>query len=257
MNTSKLFWAALVAAAVTLGNVGCRADYDDQVDGGGTGGSTAGGSTTGATTGTPTGGATTGGATTGGTTGGGPIGNYRCITGAPAGSTSTATEAGLLCQLTDPLSGIVDTCNVSDVANASDGDLASFATMQYALGLLDPDLGGSETVTVDLPGTVPAGQPAAFLIDFPGGEIANASVLRSLTLTTLLNGTVQDTFALDNTLELDILGLMGPTDPALVGGFATQPYNQISLTVDAALLTADLFDAVRVYDACLAVTPNP
>lgn len=235
MRTDWVF-AGLAAGALVLGTLGCRADGE------GSGGGAGGGGT----------GGTVGGGTVGG---GGPIGNFRCVAGAPAGSVASATEAGFLCSLTDPLNPLIETCAVTDIANAADGNLSSFATVQYVLGALDPALGGSMTVNVGLPATFGPGQPAAFLIDFPGGEIVNASILRSLTLTTLLNGTVQETFALDNTLELDILGLLGPSDPALVGGFATQPYNALALTVDAALLTADALDAVRIYDACLAVAP--
>lgn len=183
-----------------------------------------------------------------------PNPNALCTAGAPAGSVVSIAEAGLLCQLTDPLNGVLDTCNITDPAKAIDGDFDTFAVAEYDLGALDPALAGSVTLTTDLPGPVPAGQVAGFIVSFPGG-IVDASLLRNLTVTTSLNGTQQETVTSTGTLDLDVLGLIGGTDKALVGLRNTKAYNSVSLRVDSTLLTADVTHAVNIYDTCINAAP--
>ena len=95
------------------------------------------------------------------------------------------------------------------------------------------------------------------MVDVPGASLLDASVLRSFTVRTLLNGSVQETASQTGTLALDVVGLIGGSGKSLVGFVATKPYNQVSISVSAMLLTADLPDAARVYEPCLALAPLP
>lgn len=190
-------------------------------------------------------------------TGGADVGGYKCIATAPPGSVSTVSETGLLCTLTDPLNAILDTCSIQNPVAAIDGNFNSFATAQYAVGALDPALGGSVTLTVDLPGPVAAGQVAAFAVDFPAATLVNISLLRDLTVSTALNGTAQEAHGANNAAQLDLLGtnIAGSPGRILVGFANSKPYNQLSLTVSAQLLSADLMNAVNIHEACIAATP--
>ncbi|HXG28932.1 MAG TPA: thrombospondin type 3 repeat-containing protein [Nevskiales bacterium] len=179
-----------------------------------------------------------------------PVTNFACTERAPAGTTTAEADGGVLCTLLGDL-----ICDVQNPNNAIDGDDDSFATVQYSVGALDPLLGGSESLLVNLPADEPAGQVAAFIIDVPGG-LVDASLLRNFTVTTLNNGTVQEARGAGQTLELDLLGLLGGSGRSLIGFQNTQPYDQVVFTVNSTLLSVDVLDAVRVYETCLNAAPQ-
>lgn len=180
------------------------------------------------------------------------LANYHCTATDPAGSVATATEAGLLCGLAD------NVCSVENENSAADRNYDSFGTIDYALGALDPLLGGSTGIDVQLPGTVAAGgsNVAAFLVEFAGG-VVDAGLLRTLTVRTTSNGALQEEAFLDSLLGLDVLGLIPGTGKVLVGFHNTMPFNGMSLTADATLAAADVTGSLRVYEACIAAEPNP
>ncbi len=194
-----------------------------------------------------------------------------CVTGGPntdlpnhtctqvpnaVGSFLGVTESGPLCTLTNALSPTLNTCDVLDPLLAIDGNYDTAARVQYVVGAVDPLLAGSISLTVDMAQAVNAGQVAAFLVQYPGG-LVDASVLRTLTVTTALAGVEQETAFYDTLLDLDVLGLIGESEKVLVGFPNTLPYDRLTLTVDALVVTADVFDAVDVFEACINAVPNP
>lgn len=188
-----------------------------------------------------------------------------CSTIAPATAVVSSSETGLICMLTDTLTGsLLDSCAVQSPTLAVDQNLTTFSTVQYDVGALDVLLGGSITLTATLPAPVPANQFAGFILSIPGGTV-DLSLLRNLTVTTRLAGSAQPGEAASgNMFDLDLLGqgVAGPAggfDDTLVSvGFAnTAEYDEVSLTVDATLLSVDLLEAVRVYETCTAVVPAP
>jgi hypothetical protein len=170
--------------------------------------------------------------------------NHTCTAVAPAGSQVTTAESGLVCTVADAA------CGVENEAAVIDRNYETFATIQYVLGAIDPALGGTVSVAVDLPGPVAAGSVAAFLVEFPGG-VLDLSLLRTLTVSTALNATEQEEAFFDSVLALDVLGLVPGSGRVLVGFRNTLPYNTLTLTVDALLATLDVTGAVRVHEACI------
>lgn len=169
---------------------------------------------------------------------------HTCTAVAPAGSVATASESGLICGLSDLV------CSVENAAAAVDARFDTFATLHYVLGALDPALGGSVGLGVQLPGSVAPGNVAAFLVEFPGG-VVDLSLLRTLHVATTLNASAQEEASFDSLLALDVLGLVPGTGRVLVGFRNTAPYNGLTLTVDALLATLDVTAAVRVHEACV------
>lgn len=174
--------------------------------------------------------------------------NYTCTSPDPAGSVASAVETGVICGLGAAV------CTVENEGNAADQDFDSFATIDYAVGALDPLLGGSTAIAVELPGAVSAGNVAAFLVEFAGG-VVDAGLLRTLSVTTTMNGVVQEQAALDSLLALDVIGLIPGTGKVLVGFHNTMSYNGASIGADATLAAADVTGSLRVYEACIAATP--
>ena len=176
--------------------------------------------------------------------------NFVCTQTAPAGTVASSDLLGPVCAL-----GLV--CSVTDAANAVDGVDTTFAAITLTVGLLQPLLGDAATLNIDLPGPVNAGNVAAFDVDFPGA-ILDATVLQALTITTSLNGVVQETAAVGAPLALDVLTIpVVGGDRGLIGFENTLPYNRLSISVGALILSANLDDAVRVFDACVAAEPAP
>lgn len=180
------------------------------------------------------------------------LANYHCTAADPAGSVATATETGLLCGLGD------NVCAVENEESAVDRNYDSFATIDYAIGAVDPLLGGDTGISVALPGQVAAGgtNVAAFLVEFAGG-VVDAGLLRTLVVSTDLNGTAQEEAALDSLLGLDVIGLIPGTGKVLVGFHNTMPFNGLSIAADATLAAADVTGSLRVYEACIGAEPNP
>ncbi len=171
---------------------------------------------------------------------------------APTATTQTATSA--LCLL----------CSVANPNNAIDADPLSFASLNstVGLGLLNSDV--SLTVNSNAP-AFPAGQSAGFIIGRPAGALLSAEVLSQLTISTLLNGTVQESLSssaggiLPPLLRLTLLGMLGDSNTALLTITTTKPYDAIRVTfgtgVASALTTTEVFGACGTVD--LTKLPAP
>lgn len=194
-----------------------------------------------------------------------------CAAIAPQTSVVTMSETGLICSLTEALTGsLLDSCTVQSPTLAVDQNFDTYSTVQYDVGLLDPVLamlepellGGSITLTVKLPTPVPANQFAGFVISVPGGTV-DLSLLRNFKVSTSLDGSTEPgeeaggaqlpPTALD--FDLDLLQQLGDDTKRPIGFANTLPYDRVSLTVDATLLSADLLQAVRVHETCTALVP--
>ncbi len=199
--------------------------------------------------------------------------NYACTTFAPAGTTVTPIEAGGLCTLTNLTSPLLDTCEVVAPDNAIDGDSSSYAIINYSVGLLGDvlePLTGSQTLRVNLGETVEAGKIAGFLVTGPSGTV-DLNLQRRFTVTTYLDDTSTplQTASTDN-FSLSLLGQTafstnsipvpsGPSAPSdyssgalyLLGFIPTQAYNIVDLKVDAGFISADLNEALYVYETCV------
>jgi hypothetical protein len=174
--------------------------------------------------------------------------NHVCTQTAAAGSVVSTEVFGPFCALGDMA------CAVHDPELAIDGDFDTFATMIYSLGLLDLLSEGGVSLTVDLPGSIPAGQVAAFLVNLPGG-VLEAGVLETLSVSTELNGTPAESRSFSTVLTVDVLGVVPDSGLVLVGFVNEQPYNRLTLTSSASLLALDLGDDVHVHEACVNAVP--
>lgn len=179
------------------------------------------------------------------------LANFTCTQTPAAGSLVTPSSSGLACTVTDPL---VEGCTVYDPQLAADANYDSFAVMENSVAALDPALAGFVSLTVDS-GPIPAGRVAAFLVSLPGGMVVDASVLRSLSVSTSLGGTEQESTIYDG-IAVDVLGLVGDSGKILLGFPNRLAYDQLTLTVDATLLSADVFSSVNVYEACTNAAPT-
>lgn len=192
----------------------------------------------------------------------GPLAN--CTGFAPATSVAEGVTGGLLCAVGDLTSPAVKICAAEQPSFGVDNRTDTFATLQYAVALLEPvnqlllSLLGSISYNVVLPAPVAAGGFAGFVIEQPPAT-ADVSLLRNLTVTTFLAGAQQEEFTTDAT-NLDLLGLaglLGESGLNLLGGANTLPYDEVRLGISSTLLSADLIDTVRVYETCTAQEPAP
>lgn len=188
-----------------------------------------------------------------------------CTQFAPTTSVASGETGGLLCLVGQLTSPAVELCAVEQPAFGADSLTQTFATLQYAVSLLEPlnsallNLLGSISYKVQLPAPVAAGNFAGFVIEQPPAT-ADLSLLRNLTVTTFLAGAQQEEFSSDAS-NLDLLGLsglLGESGLNLLGGANTQPYDEVRLSISSTLLSADLINTVRVYETCThSETPAP
>lgn len=213
---------------------------------------------------------------------------FQCSSPYSANATAGAAE-GNLCVLgtvLDPILGALgtETCSVTDVENAGDGNLETFAQLQNTAALLDPatfgfglgdPIDGDVSITLDGFGTRGPGSLAAFDIEIPGG-LVDLGVLNSIRIDTLLDGTVVESAeaAADGSLDpiglitldlLEIISAFQGNERFTAGLIASEPYNALRITASASLLGAQVGlmesnASVFVYDGCndaIAPTPTP
>ncbi|MDP3857800.1 MAG: thrombospondin type 3 repeat-containing protein [Stagnimonas sp.] len=194
----------------------------------------------------------------------GPLAN--CTSFAPATSVAEGVTGGLLCALNLVTAPAVETCEVLQPDFGVDNRPDTYATLQYAVDLLDPlnqallQLLGSISYQVKLPAPVAAGGFAGFVIEQPPAT-ADISLLRNFVVTTFLADVQQEEFSVDQT-NLDLLGQAGltPTGLDLLGGTNTLPYDEVHLSIASTLLSVDLADTIRIHETCTAqeaVDPLP
>lgn len=186
------------------------------------------------------------------------------VTGALRDASTTLTVTDAVC--TTPYTAAagatveVDTkglcllCSLTNESNIIDGKARTSATSFVPVGLL----GAAQTVTVQSESvTTPGagGQPVGFVIGQQTGKLVTADLFSSITISTLLNGEVQETSASNTPLNLDLLGidLLGQNDRALASFVATLPYDGIRLTLNSGLAKA--LNKTEIYSACARVLP--
>jgi hypothetical protein len=173
-----------------------------------------------------------------------------CTTPLVAPKATTATAVDALCLA----------CSVDNPGNAIDANPINFAGLTSTIGLLT----GGVTLTVNSNAAVPfpAGGKAGFIVGRPAGQLLSAEVLSTLTLSTLLNGAVQDSVSLaapnaqvPPLLRLTLLGMLGESNTALLSITTTKPYDAIRLNFSS--MVAGLLTTTQVFSACGTATPPP
>ena len=192
--------------------------------------------------------------------------HFVCTTGARAyGDVTTAVGAnglvgGPLTTLLNGLGGTTATTLLNSVTqpdNVIDGKLSTFATFALTAGLIQGTL-DSVDLSVLMPAgtTVPAGKYAVYGLSFPNGTV-NLSLLNSVTVATYLNdsqgvSTLQESNTLTSTLLLGLLGQGAITEPAVwLGVKTTKPYDRATVRLLPGLISADVGDAMHVYELCV------
>jgi uncharacterized protein YjdB len=157
----------------------------------------------------------------------------------------TATAATGICLL----------CGVDSPDNVIDNVKTSYATINVPVGLI----GAGESLTVvsgsDTP--FPKGETAGFVIGRPVGSLVLAELFSQLTVSTLLNGAVQESSGAVIPLRLDLLGieLVPNSETALVSLLTNLPYDSIRLQLNSGVATA--LSNVQVFSACATAVPPP
>lgn len=153
--------------------------------------------------------------------------------------------------------GLCVGCIVDDEANVIDADLTNFAVVYAPVALLAATT--SVTVTaadgVSFDASVGTPRTTGFIIGRPAGQLLSAELLQSnqLSVTTLLDGEIQETISNPNFLRLTLLGLLGSSDTALLSIDATKPYDALRFTFASGVLSA--LTNTRVFSACATATP--
>jgi hypothetical protein len=157
---------------------------------------------------------------------------------APSASASGLVSTGLL-----GLSCIG--CSIDDPVNVIGPSPGTYARMVVPLGV-----GGYTQLRVTNAFTVPAGRKVGFVIA-QEHTLLSAALLNSVTVQTLLNGTVQEVATTSGLLTLEALGLLSVNPQAgYVGFVATKPFDAAAVT-SSALLTA--LSSLRVYEMCVSL----
>lgn len=141
-------------------------------------------------------------------------------------------------------------CLVDDEANIIDDDFENFAKVIVPVGLLNGYV--STTVAVAEGETLDAGTQPGFVIARPANALLSAELLSQLTVSTLLDGEVQESSDEMTPLRLTLLGLLGDDQLVLatLPDPATLPYDAVQLTFTSGLASA--LSSTDVYAACSA-----
>ncbi|PWJ59530.1 hypothetical protein CLV98_102364 [Dyadobacter jejuensis] len=133
---------------------------------------------------------------------------------------------------------------VADPYHVINGNNTEYATLSATAGV-----GGAVTLAVQDPiGTYPIGTTAGFAIDIPTG-ILKLNLLDNLTLSTYLDGALQETINSSQVLELTLLGnLIGgtPNDPYTIGFVAQKSFDEVRISINSLV---SVLNSVRVYSA--------
>jgi uncharacterized protein YjdB len=160
--------------------------------------------------------------------------------------------------VTPDVNGLCIGCEVTDSGNIIDDALLStFGTLSTTVGLLN----GEVSVTVNAQDTAftnlpfEAGERPGFIIGSPTGQLVLVELLSQISISTLLDGTVQETSSTVTPLRVDLLGaeLIGGSDLAVVSLTATRPYDAIRLSFQSGVATA--LSDLRVSAACGTTLP--
>jgi len=136
-------------------------------------------------------------------------------------------------------------CGVNNLANTTNANAGDYATMNVAVGVA-----ASAYVRItDSTTTYPAGRQTGFLLASPS-SLLSLSLLQNVQVSTLLNGSVQETATVSNLLTLQALGLLANPNEGFVGFTTTKPFNAVE--VDLGQL-ASVLSSLNVYGACVSL----
>ena len=136
-------------------------------------------------------------------------------------------------------------CGTSNLSNVTNSNLTDYATMNVAVGVA-----ASAYIRVtDGTMTYPAGRQAGFLVADPSALLTLA-LLQNVSVSTLLNGTLQETATTGNLLTLQALGLLGNPHEGYVGFTTTKPFN--SVEIDLGQL-ASVLGSLDVFGSCVSL----
>jgi len=149
------------------------------------------------------------------------------------------------------------TNNVKDADLAIDGDITTGSTFTLTASLLLNAIDSLDQ-TIFLPQIQPAGSYAVFGVQFPAGTL-DLSLLKSVTVTTFLGDTEQETNGFDQ-VTLDLLGQNVVGDVfTFIGLKATKPYDHATISLETLLLSVDVGDSMKVHELCTggSLVQNP
>lgn len=251
--------SAAVAASLIL--LGCTSNSDSS-NGGISGGSSSSGGISGS--GGP---ANDGSATTSVTQGGTKLsGGFVCSQGLQNDGATTKIGSGGL--VGGPLTTLLNTLGATSLTqllnsvnspnNVIDGSLDTYASFTLTAGLFAGAIDSlDESVVLPSGSTVASGKFAVFGIGFPNG-LANVNALASVKVSTFLNSTAQESHTLSQSdLVLLTKGANG-VSTAFVGVETTKPYDTAQISLTPGVLSANVGEAMRVYELCVdgkLVTP--
>jgi hypothetical protein len=136
-------------------------------------------------------------------------------------------------------------CSIDNAGNIINSTPSDFAALDIPLGL-----GG--TLSLNVTGTTPfpAGRKVGFVLA-NGNTLLSLGLLKSITLTTSLNGVTQDTASTATVLQLQAAGLLS-VDPeaGYVEFTTTHQFDSVQLT-EGSLLSVE--SKVKVYGACVSL----
>ena len=161
---------------------------------------------------------------------------------------ATASMVSPAATATNTIQGLCVGCTVQNQANVINGATTSPATLGEPLSLL----GGDIVLKVSQnAATFPAGRTVGFILT-SGSSLLSLSALQSVTLTTYLNGVMEQSATVgNNLLTLQALGLLAVNSDAGFAGFTTtKPFNSVAVTVQQ---LAGVNTTVNVYRACVSL----
>lgn len=184
-------------------------------------------------------------------------GTFKCLNSAQSqfGATTEVGSGGLVGGPLSLLLGLLGGGTLTQLLNsvtepndAIDGSLDTHSTFNLTLSLLG--LVSSVDQVVNLPTSRTAGDYAAFAVAFPAGTV-NLSLLNQLQVTTFLGDAVQEESVPLTQNALDLLGQQLAGDVfAFVGLKSTKPFDHATLSLTPAVLSADIGEAMYVYEMC-------
>lgn len=185
-------------------------------------------------------------------------GHFICTASARAYGPAPVTEVrvnGLVgSQLTDLLN-LLGAGTVTQLLNSVtakelvvDGDLSTAAQYNLTAGLLG-GLISSIDLYVGLNSAAPVGQYAVFGLTFPIAT-AELSLVQSVTITTYSGTTVLESVEIDAS-TIDLVGAVATGDTAVYFGLkAVQPYDGVTISLNPALISTNVGNAMNVNELC-------
>lgn len=140
-------------------------------------------------------------------------------------------------------SGLVGASKIEDPWNVVDSDPNKYADVQVIAGVA----GNASISVVDAINVYPAGTVAGFVVSTEQAGLLQLNLFQSLTLTTYLDGTMQESASGNDLLNLDLLGLIVITGAEFQPSFRTTlPFDEVQISFGG---IAGVLNHVHVYSA--------